>query len=156
MLSLLTSLVYLILHANALTVNFDAPRDGPVCCSAVVGDTAVFRWEEQHNLHKLASASAYSGCGFNEAERLTSTGPNDGHSVKLSSAGDHYFACNKICSSNGHKVKICVGDGAKPDCPCPEGRFFDGDACGANRLHGLRASSLVLLAVEGLFRLCFN
>jgi hypothetical protein len=50
----------------------------------------------------------YSSCSFSGATQLASAQPNDGVHVTLSTAGERYFACSKICASNGHKVKICV------------------------------------------------
>ena len=42
--------------------------------------------------------------------------------MQLPSAGTRFFACSKICASNGHKVKVCVSSGAAQVCDCPEGR----------------------------------
>ena len=36
-------------------------------------------------------------------------------------AGDSFYACSKICSSNNHKVRVCVDI----DCPCDEGTLVD-------------------------------
>eukprot|EP00929_Paragymnodinium_shiwhaense_P081216 TRINITY_DN42447_c0_g1_i1.p1 TRINITY_DN42447_c0_g1~~TRINITY_DN42447_c0_g1_i1.p1 ORF type:complete len:163 (+),score=8.38 TRINITY_DN42447_c0_g1_i1:41-529(+) len=104
--------------AREVSIDFDVPRSGPICLPADVGTTAVFHWSEAHNLNELTSKQAYDRCSFTGSQVLAGEGRNAGVKVSLPSAGSRYFACSKICGSNGHKVKICVGE---TSCPCPEG-----------------------------------
>ena len=52
---------------------------------------------------------------------MADAAPNPGVIVQLPSEGTRYFACSKICSSNGHKVKVCINKDAAGTCDCPEG-----------------------------------
>ena len=109
--------------AATVDVDFDAPRRGPVCIGAAVGDQLKFSWNEYHNLHEMPDRASYDDCKFGSATQLAPAAPNPGGVVvDLPSAGTRYFACSKICASNGHKVKVCVSDGAAQECECPEGR----------------------------------
>jgi hypothetical protein len=109
--------------AATVDVDFDAPRRGPVCVGAAKGDQLKFSWGEYHNLHEMPDRASYDDCVFGSANQLAPAAPNPGGVVvDLPSAGTRYFACSKICASNGHKVKVCVSDGAAQECDCPEGR----------------------------------
>jgi len=109
--------------AATVNVDFDAPRRGPMCVSAAVGDQLKFSWDEYHNLHEMPDRASYDECKFGAATELAPAAPNpEGVVVELPSTGTRFFACSKICASNGHKVKVCVSSGAAQACDCPEGR----------------------------------
>ena len=147
--SLLLALFTAVPHD--VLIDFDVPRRGPACIAANVSDTAVFRWSERHNLYELISQAAYTSCDFSSATQYASAGPNAGVRVPLSE-GNRYFACSKICRSNGHKVKICVGASS---CDCPEGTEFSGQVSAASSpdLQLALTCSLVLTAcLLGLLR----
>ena len=92
-----------------IEVNFDEPRQGPICYAANAGAQIKFSWHEQHNLHRLPDRSAYESCTFGSAQRLASAGPKpDGIVVQFVGRHDEYYSCSKICASNGHKVRICL------------------------------------------------
>mmetsp|Transcript_122243 Transcript_122243/g.346552 ORF Transcript_122243/g.346552 Transcript_122243/m.346552 type:complete len:232 (-) Transcript_122243:186-881(-) len=130
--------------AATISLDFDVPRQGPVCVQAVVGDTVVFHWGEYHNLHELPAEADYTSCNFAAAgvTQLAGAGPNRSPGVTVgpfSVAGvDKFYACSKICSSHGHKVRVCVGEAGPPGsgggaCPCAEGRMYLGETSGASR-----------------------
>ena len=111
-----------------ITVDFDAPRRGPVCVGATVGDTLKFAWNEYHNLHEMPDSASYTDCKFSAATQLAPAKPNpQGVIVELPAAGTRFFSCSKICKSNGHKVKVCVSNPGStttaPACDCSEGTF---------------------------------
>ena len=111
-----------------ITVDFDAPRRGPVCVGAIVGDTLKFAWNEYHNLHEMPDSASYTDCKFSAATQLAPAKPNpQGVIVELPAAGTRFFSCSKICKSNGHKVKVCVSNPGStttaPACDCSEGTF---------------------------------
>ena len=123
-----------------IEVNFDEPRQGPICYAADAGDAIKFVWHEQHNLHRMPDRASYEACSFGSAERLANAGPNAGVVVDFDGT-DAYFSCSKICASNGHKVRVCLNgesscssccgfvaasnssslDASPPSCPPPLG-----------------------------------
>ena len=115
LLSAVTLLLCSLATCTVIDIDFDVPRRGAVCLTAQVGDTARFHWNEYHNLHELTDLSSYQSCSFSGANQLASARPNNGVFVQLNTPGDRFFACSKICSSNDHKVKICVGAAS---CSC--------------------------------------
>ena len=96
--------------SKTIEVDFDRPRNGPVCFAAEAGDRIKLAWREQHNLHRLPSRNDYDSCAFGAAERLASAGPRPEGVVVDFGGDDAYFACSKICKSNGHKVRICLNN----------------------------------------------
>jgi len=93
-----------------LEIDFDEPRQGPVCQRALVGDQLKFTWIEQHNLYSLPDRSSYDSCDFGTATQLAPAGSRpDGLLVAVDEKAQ-YYACSKICASNGHKVRICVDE----------------------------------------------
>ncbi|CAD7964587.1 unnamed protein product [Amoebophrya sp. A25] len=116
-------------HVQAVLIDFDEPRKGPICVATRVSDSVTFKWEEYHNLHELTDENAYRYCSFASATKLADAAPNSGVSVRLGSTPTtRYFSCSKICSSHGHKVRLCVVGPSEPlSCPCAGGREFTGD-----------------------------
>lgn len=114
--------------AAIVRVDFDVPRTGPICVVVAPGDEVVFHWSEAHNLYKLPSKNAFDSCDIGSAAKLANAGPNDGVTVSLPAGADQFFACSKICESNGHKVRLCVRDGSDTaGCDCgPNGRLYVG------------------------------
>lgn len=96
--------------SKTIEVDYDRPRNGPVCFAAEAGDRIKLAWREQHNLHSLPSRHDYDSCAFGAAERLASAGPRPEGVVVDFGGDDAYFACSKICKSNGHKVRICLNN----------------------------------------------
>ena len=101
---------------DVVSIDFDVPRHGPLCISVDEGDDMEFVWEEYHNLNRMPNKASYEECDFANAVPLASDGsPNPlGHRVPSNATdGENvlYFSCSKICRSNGHKVKVCVGGG---------------------------------------------
>jgi hypothetical protein len=117
---------------SVVMIDFDIPRYGPICISINDNDDIKFVWNEYHNLNMLARANAaninneiennsFRNCDFTNAIPLIGTGqPNplgytiEASEVDASEVDDdvvvvRYFACSKICASNGHKVKVCSG-----------------------------------------------
>ena len=95
--------------AHLIEVNFDEPRYGAVCYRARTGDQVKFYWSEYHNLHEMTGRAAYDSCSFSWATKLADAGPRpSGITVDVSTSSELFFACSKICSSNDHKVHICV------------------------------------------------
>lgn len=129
----------LAMPSQTIEVDYDHPRNGPVCFAAEAGDRIKFAWHEQHNLHRFPSRHAYDSCAFGAAERLASAGPRPEGVVVDFGGDDAYFSCSKICKSNGHKVRICLNNtrgcrgccgfvnasatspGSPPTCPPPLG-----------------------------------
>ena len=123
--------------SSVVMIDFDIPRYGPICISINDNDDIKFVWNEYHNLNMLAHANAaasandnnneiennsFRNCDFTNAIPLIGTGqPNPlGYTIEASEEVDaemvdddvvvvRYFACSKICASNGHKVKVCSG-----------------------------------------------
>jgi len=98
--------------AGMVSIDFDVPRYGPLCVSVDEGDDLEFAWEEYHNLHQLPNEASFRDCDFSEAVALAPEGnPMPmGYQVEVTEeVREQYFACSKICASNGHKVKVCVG-----------------------------------------------
>ena len=96
---------------SMLEVNFDEPRYGAVCYRARFGDQVKFYWSENHNLHELPDRAAYDSCSFSSAIQLANAGPRpSGVTIDVSSSSEIFFSCSKICSSNDHKVHICVNE----------------------------------------------
>ena len=96
--------------SKTIEVDFDRPRNGPVCFAAEAGDRIKLAWREQHNLHRLPSRNDYDSCAFGAAERIASAGPRPEGVVVDFGGDDAHFACSKICKSNGHKVRICLNN----------------------------------------------
>ena len=88
-----------------ITVDFDAPRRGPVCVGATVGDTLKFAWNEYHNLHEMPDSASYTDCKFSAATQLAPAKPNpEGVIVELPAAAD-----------------AAIGDGkSRPLAPTPQ------------------------------------
>mmetsp|Transcript_53828 Transcript_53828/g.58367 ORF Transcript_53828/g.58367 Transcript_53828/m.58367 type:complete len:390 (-) Transcript_53828:2951-4120(-) len=141
-----------------VSIDFDVPRYGPICISIDENDIIEFVWNEYHNLHFLPNEKSYVECDFSEAIPLVPEGrPNpSGYMIEASIASStqttnpviasteiyndifatsnttiRYFSCSKICSSNGHKVKVCAGgfSGQRNECyntdDCTENRTVD-------------------------------
>lgn len=71
----------------------------------------------------MPNEDAYLNCNFQGATMLARAWPNrSGVTVDLKSAGDRFYACSKICQSNGHRVRICAGGSS---CGCSEGRTYE-------------------------------
>jgi len=122
--TLLATLIPASCKVATVDIDFDRPRSGPLCVSAAVGDQLKFAWGELHNLHELPDRAGYVACDFGGAIQLAPAAPNPGGVVvNLPGEGTRFFACSKICKSNGHKVKVCVFSGALQKCDCPEGTF---------------------------------
>ena len=148
-----------------VNINFDVPRQGEVCVAANVGDQAKFYWSELHNLNELYDETKYEKCQFGGATQLAPSGPKpNGIMVDLTAAGDRYFACSKICKSNDHKVKICVG-ASTCTCagqePAEDGKADDGDkpAAAPNSAVGsaiTRAGLLCQIMASGLLLVFFS
>ena len=100
----------LAMPPKTIEVDYDHPRNGPVCFAAEAGDRIKLAWREQHNLHRFPSRHDYDSCAFGAAERLASAGPRPEGVVVDFGGDDAYFACSKICKSNGHKVRICLNN----------------------------------------------
>ncbi|CAD7954628.1 unnamed protein product [Amoebophrya sp. A120] len=117
--------------ARNIRVDFDVPRYGPRCVEASLGDSVTFHWDEHHNLHHLASENDYRFCNFAAATKLANAGPNPrGVTVgPWTTAGDRFYSCSKICSTNGHKVRVCVAT----ECTCSEGAIYNGESSSGGR-----------------------
>lgn len=105
--------------SGMVSIDFDVPRNGPLCISVDEGATLKIAWEEYHNLHILKDATAFENCDFAEAMALVAEGMPFPDGITFSEATEQignqiintpsYYACSKICASNGHKVKVCRG-----------------------------------------------
>ena len=112
----LAALAFSLSSARTVDFDWDLPRAGPYCLTAAENDVLRISWSEHHNLRELPDQRAHSACDFSAATSLAAAGPNAGVSLALLSAGTRYFACSKICSSHGHKLKVCVGSADCPGC----------------------------------------
>mmetsp|Transcript_49860 Transcript_49860/g.97558 ORF Transcript_49860/g.97558 Transcript_49860/m.97558 type:complete len:324 (+) Transcript_49860:58-1029(+) len=117
---------------NIVSIDYDVPRRGPLCVSVDETDSLKFVWEEWHNLHVMPDEDAYAECDFVEATMLAEASPNPtGYVVTTNSASSMFFSCSKICSSNGHKVRVCVGgfrddeNGCSVAKECTPDRMYD-------------------------------
>lgn len=102
-----------------ISIDFDRPRGGSICCKANDGDKLSFEWGESHNLYELPDRASYDSCNFGSATQLATAGPNTGVEVTLT-RGEHFFACSKICQRYDHKVRICVLNGIADCSDCEE------------------------------------
>lgn len=77
-------------------------------------------------MDEFLSLTHYDSCDFSGATRFADDAPNpSGVYIQVdASQGTHdrYFACYKICSRFGHKVKICAGSSCTG---CTTQRTFD-------------------------------
>ena len=104
--------LFIGVEAATHSFDFDRPRQGPHCLQIQQGDSVRFYWDEYHNLKELTSESNYNSCNFAGGAVLQSAGsPNPGGITvgPFDTTGDRFYGCSKICSSNGHKVRVCVG-----------------------------------------------
>lgn len=124
-----------------VSIDFDVPRQGPVCITIDEGIKLNITWDEYHNLHQFVDETSFENCDFSTAIAIESVGrPRpDGitfYQMKASEGNGvtnapNYFACSKICASNGHKMKICRGGkfGERSECDataeCPPDRTVD-------------------------------
>lgn len=92
--------------AAVVLIDFDFPRQGPICVSVDSSDTVRFIWKEYHDLHKM-NEDAYDACDFSNAILIEPAAPNPRGSTVPTE--DSFFSCSKICASNGHKTRLCVG-----------------------------------------------
>ena len=108
--------------AVEIDIDFDQPRNGPVCVKATRGDVLHFQWDEWHNLHEMPDYDAYDGCKFGDAVLYADAKPNPtGVKFDLDDESlDRYFSCSKICSSHGHKVHVCIAASDSESCQCDE------------------------------------
>ena len=108
--------------AVEIDIDFDTPRNGPVCVKATRGDVLHFQWDEWHNLHEMPDYDAYDGCKFGDAVLYADAKPNPtGVKFDLDDESlDRYFSCSKICSSHGHKVHVCIAASDSESCQCDE------------------------------------
>ena len=119
-------------NSSIITINYDAARTGPICVSMDNNnnnnnnnnnDSSSSRlqlvWKENHNLYQLPNEISFRNCDFSNATLLQKAGPNPtGYMVKMNNTTTtttmtnkvYYFACSKLCASNGHKVQVCVGN----------------------------------------------
>ena len=126
-------------NTTMITINYDAARTGPICVSMDNNnnnnnnnnDSSSSRlqlvWKENHNLYQLPNEISFRNCDFSNATLLQKAGPNPtGYMVKMNNMTTttmtttssimtttnqvYYFACSKLCASNGHKVQVCVGN----------------------------------------------
>ncbi|OEU14474.1 hypothetical protein FRACYDRAFT_241019 [Fragilariopsis cylindrus CCMP1102] len=123
-------------NTSIITINYDAARTGPICVSMDNNNNnndpsssrLQFVWKENHNLYQLPNEISFRNCDFSNATLLQKAGPNPtGYMVKMNNTTTtttmtstssimtmtnkvYYFACSKLCASNGHKVQVCVGN----------------------------------------------
>ena len=120
----LVAVVSAIVEVAALEIDidFDEPRNGPVCVSAVAGDVLHFSWSEWHNLHEMTGYEEYVSCNFDDAVKYADAEPNPaGVFFTLDATSrDRYFSCSKICASHGHKVHVCITEDETSSCECDE------------------------------------
>ena len=105
--------------AQMVSIDFDVPRYGPLCITIDEDTTLKIAWEEYHNIHRFFDETSFEECDFSKAMAIMSEGmprPDGITFFELSvEQGNQiinapwYFACSKICVSNGHKVKVCRG-----------------------------------------------
>lgn len=161
--------------ANLVSIDFDAPRYGPICVSVDDSDGIEFVWEEYHNLHQLPDETSFRSCDFSEAVPLvpqgkprplgyaiessavvskgnastlaipreaqppsSSTGAQQNSTVpsEETAGAVRYYACSKICRSNGHKVKVCTGGEFGETNECTET-----PECGPDRTVDMRTTN---------------
>eukprot|EP00746_Dinoflagellata_sp_MGD_P000572 gnl/MRDRNA2_/MRDRNA2_101026_c0_seq1.p1 gnl/MRDRNA2_/MRDRNA2_101026_c0~~gnl/MRDRNA2_/MRDRNA2_101026_c0_seq1.p1 ORF type:complete len:170 (-),score=17.06 gnl/MRDRNA2_/MRDRNA2_101026_c0_seq1:48-557(-) len=156
---LLSGLVLCHSHASksrkTVNIDIDVPRSGPVCVLIETGATVRFHWDQQHNLYELNSEASYQQCNFQSASKLAGAGPReDGLSIVVGNAPeDRFFACSKICSRNGHKVRLCIrkaGEGGQIDrgsCSCSEGTLYDGDVSYAKHRWAYEIPCMMILVM---------
>jgi len=124
-----------------VSIDFDVPRQGPVCITIDEGIKLNITWDEYHNLHQLVDETSFENCDFSTAIPIESVGRPRPDGITFfqmtASQGNrvpnapNYFACSKICASNGHKMKICRGGkfGERSECDttaeCPPDRTVD-------------------------------
>ena len=114
-------------NTSIITINYDAARTGPICVSMDNNNNnhdsssshLQLVWKENHNLYQLPNEISFRNCDFSNATLLQKAGPNPtGYTVKMNNTTTsnmttpkvYYFACSKLCASNGHKVQVCVGN----------------------------------------------
>ncbi len=115
-------------NSEIVSIDFDVPRNGPLCITVDEGIVLRMAWEEYHNLYQFIDETSFVDCDFSTAMVVASEGmPRpDGITFKFLTWEEgnqiphapSYFACSKICASNGHKVKVCRGGlfGDPSDC----------------------------------------
>jgi len=146
---------------NKITIDFDVPRYGPLCVSIDGGDVLEFVWDEYHNLHELPDEDSYDGCDFSDAVVLAYAAPNPSGTIVETGDGDgdvdvddnrynnryseRYFSCSKICRRNRHKVRVCVGGGAKNE---PNGCNTNATECTKSRTFDMRSPLSAPLSSE--------
>uniref|UniRef100_A0A7S1G1R7 Uncharacterized protein n=1 Tax=Corethron hystrix TaxID=216773 RepID=A0A7S1G1R7_9STRA len=119
---------------SIVSIDFDVPRRGPLCVSVDETDSLEFVWEEWHNLHSMPDEESYAACDFSEATLLAKAAPNPaGHVVTTNGESAMFFSCSKICSRNGHKVRVCVGGYGEEENACSVAK-----ECAADRRIDLR------------------
>jgi len=160
-----------------VSIDFDVPRYGPICISIDESDMIEFVWNEYHNLHLLPNEKSYLECDFSGAIPLFPEGrPNpSGYMIEASIASStqtkspviateinndtfatsnttvRYFSCSKICSSNGHKVKVCAGGflGQRNEC-------YDTDDCTGTRTVDVRTRMQSIISNDNNISITFK
>ena len=76
----------------------------------------------------MSDQASYEKCDFTNAVPLVPEGQPNPNGYRISSSSFNvnfnnvmYFSCSKICQSNHHKVKICVGDEGANKCTIDTG-----------------------------------
>ncbi len=105
--------------AQMVSIDFDVPRYGPLCITVDEGTILKIAWEEYHNLYRFQDEASFEECDFSKAMAIVSEGLPRPDGITFSEAtteqgnqiidAPSYYACSKICASNGHKVKVCRG-----------------------------------------------
>ena len=101
---------------QTIEVDYDYPRNGPVCFAAEAGDRIKFAWHEQHNLHRLPSRHAYDSCAFGAAERLASAGPRP-EGVVVDFGGDdasQVYEQSRWLNTTAVAVRACCASPSPP------------------------------------------
>jgi hypothetical protein len=136
-----------------VSIDFDVPRYGPLCVSVDEGTTVKLAWEEFHNLYRLLDEASFQSCDFSGAIAVEPNGTPRPNGITFAEATAEegnmivnavsYFSCSKICSSNGHKVKVCRGGklGEANEC-------FDTAGCSPERTLDVRSELDTVPEVE--------
>ena len=130
---------------SSITFDFDAPRSGEVCIAVDNSDTIKFVWKGNHNLYRMPDAKSFRSCNFSGATELANAMPNPtGRIVSRGCASSSsscnsvlFFACSKICASNGHRVRVCVGGNFGETSAC-----LEASDCTSVRTHDMRTKSV--------------
>mmetsp|Transcript_39377 Transcript_39377/g.47344 ORF Transcript_39377/g.47344 Transcript_39377/m.47344 type:complete len:321 (+) Transcript_39377:177-1139(+) len=127
---------------TTITIDFDVPRYGGMCVSVDEADTVKFVWDEYHNLHRMPNEESYQQCDFSSATKLADAVPNPTgvsiprHQGQGISTDVMFFSCSKICDSNDHKVRVCVGGSQGENDAC-----LEASECTLDRTHDMRTKT---------------